>query len=203
MDATSHGTDFLLQATYTPNKQVEIYSRFRNESKQSNRSTDQANQPGTHIMNDLVFLPRQDWRTQVSYMINRSITLRNRVELLWYDHRGPNKENGFLIFSDLIYKPLLKPYSGTVRLEYFETGGYNSRVYAYENDVLYSYSIPASYNKGFRYYFNLNYDLNKKLSVWLRLAQTVNRDKMPIGSGLDEVPGGRKTELKLQLGWTL
>lgn len=195
VDAPSAGRDFLAQLTYTPNKQIEIYTKFRNESKQANQSDN------TTATNYLVALPRQDWRLQISYKLNTAIALRNRVELLWYDHKGVNKENGFLSFVDFIYRPLLAAYSGVLRLQYFETDGYNSRIYAYENDVLYSYSIPAFFDKGFRYYFTLNYDLNKKLSLWLRWAQAIYKNKNSIGSGLDEINGNRKTELKLQARW--
>ena len=86
-----------------------------------------------------------------------------------------------------------------MRLMYFETGGYDSRLYAYENDVLYSFSIPVFYDKGYRYYFNLNYDFSKKISCWFRLAQTIYKDKTSVGSGLDEIPGNKKTEIKLQV----
>ncbi|MEJ7586251.1 MAG: hypothetical protein WKI04_01690 [Ferruginibacter sp.] len=70
--------------------------------------------------------------------------------------------------------------------------------YAYENDVLYSFSIPVFYEKGYRYYVNVNYDLTKKLSVWLRCAQTIYKVQTEIGSGLDEIAGNKKTEVKLQ-----
>ncbi len=180
-DAPSRGTDFLAQLTYTPNKQVEIYTRFRNESKQANQSDN------TTTTNYLVFLPKKSWRTQINYKLNSSITLRNRVELLWYDNKGENKETGFLTFMDFMYKPLMAPLSGVLRLQYFETGGYNSRIYAYENDVLYGYSIPAFFDKGFRYYITLNYDLSKKLALWLRIAQTAYQNKASVGSGLDEI----------------
>lgn len=195
VDAPSRGTDFLSQVTYTPNRQVEVYTRYRNESKQANQSGN------TTVTNYLVFLPRQNWRTQFSYKVNTSFTLRARTEILWFDRSGPNKENGYLFFTDVIYKPLLNPLSAGLRLQYFETDGYNSRIYAYENDVLYSYSIPAFFDKGFRYYLNLNYDLGKKLSFWLRLAQTVFENRTTVGSGLDEIPGNRRTELKLQARW--
>ena len=92
----------------------------------------------------------------------------------------------------------MKPISGVLRLQYFETDGYNSRIYAYENDVLYSYSIPAFSDKGFRYYLTLNYDLTKKLSFWLRCAQTIYKNRNTVGSGLDEIQGSRRTEVKLQ-----
>lgn len=195
VDAPSHGSDFLAQLTYTPNKQVEIYSRFRNETKQLNQ------QANTAVTNFLISIPRQSWRTQISYKINQAITVRNRVELLWYDKRNANAEKGFLSFADIVYKPMLRPYAVVMRLQYFETDGYNSRIYAYENDVLYSYSIPAFYDKGFRYYLNINYDLGKKLSFWLRWAQTIYRSKNSIGSGLDEIPGNRRSELKMQARW--
>lgn len=194
VDAPSHGKDFLAQLTFTPNKQVEMYTRFRNETKQSNQSDN------TTVTNFLVSIPKQNWRTQISYKVNPAVTLRNRIEVLWYN-KDVNKETGFLSFFDFVYKPMLKPFSGTIRLQYFETDSYDSRIYAYENDVLYSYSIPAFYDKGFRYYININYDLGKKLSFWLRWAQTIYPDKTSIGSGLDEIPGNRRSELKIQARW--
>lgn len=193
VDAPANGKDFLTQVTYTPNKQTEIYSRFRYESRQANQSGNST------VTNFLVFLPRQNWRTQVSFKPNQFLTVRSRAEMLWYDKKGNNSERGFLGFVDVGYKPMLKPFSGILRLQYFETDGYNSRLYAYENDVLYSYSIPAFFDKGFRYYLNLNYDLTRKLTLWLRWAQTLYSDKQNIGSGLDEIEGNSRSELKLQL----
>jgi hypothetical protein len=193
VDAPGSGKDFLTQVTFTPNKQTEIYSRFRYESKQ-------ANQPdNSTVTNFLVFLPRQNWRTQVSFKPNQFLTLRSRAEMLWYDKKGNNSEKGFLGFVDVGYKPMMSPFSGILRLQYFETDGYNSRLYAYENDVLYSYSIPAFFDKGFRYYFNVNYDLTRKLTLWLRWAQTLYPDKQSIGSGLDEIQGKRRSEMRLQV----
>lgn len=193
VDAPSTGREFFVQTTYAPNKQVEIYMRYKAEAKQ-------ANQPGnTTVTNYLVFLPRQNWRTQLSYKFSTAFTIRNRIELLWYDKNGINRENGFLVYSDFMYRPGQNPFSAVVRLQYFETDGYNSRIYAYENDVLYSYSIPAFFDKGYRYYVTLNYDVNKSLSLWFRWAQTIYSDKKLIGSGLDEIKGNTRSEAKLQI----
>ena len=108
--------------------------------------------------------PRQSWRTQISYRINNPITLRNRTEIVWFDKKGGQPEQGFLTYFD----------------------------------VLYSYSIPVFYDKGLRYYLNCNVDLNRKITIWARLAQTVYKGKSLIGSGLDEIQGNKKTEIKLQ-----
>lgn len=196
-DAPGKGKDLLMQVTYSPNRQLEIYSRFRTETKSSNQPDNST------VSNFLVDIPRKSWRTQMSFRINPSLTLRNRVELIWYGSKDSAPESGFLGFADFIYKPLLKHFSGVLRLQYFETGGYNSTIYAYENDVLYSYSIPGFSGKGFRYYLNASADISKKFRFWLRWAQTIVPGGNTIGSGLDEIAGNHRSELKFQIQWLL
>ena len=193
VDAPSVGADYLAQATYRPNKQLEMYIRYKSETKSKNYH------PDILPLSLVISKPRKNVRLQVSYRINSEITLRNRVDIVWFDKNGRDSQNGFLSYADIIYKPMLKKYSANLRLQYFETDGYDSRMYAYENDVLYSYSIPVFYDKGFRYYVNCNYDLNNKITIWLRWAQTVYKDKTAIGSGLDEIMGNKKSELKMQV----
>jgi len=41
--------------------------------------------------------------------------------------------------------------------------------------------------------------LNKKLSFWFRVAQTIYKDQTTVGTGLDEINGNKKTEIKCQL----
>ncbi len=153
-------------------------------------------------LNPVIVQPKQSLRTQFSYKLNPTFIVRSRVELSWFDKKGAASENGFLTYIDILYKPVLKPYSGNIRLQYFETDGYNSRLYAYEDDVLYSYSIPVFYDKGYRYYVNVNYDINRKLSLWARFAQTFYPDKNVIGSGLDLINGHTKSEVKLEVIFT-
>lgn len=192
VDAPVSGHDYLVQVTFKPNKQLEIYTRFRAEEKSINMN------PAAFPLNPVLKIPRQNWRTQWSYKLTASSTLRSRIELLWYDKRGNAAETGFLAYTDVIYKPQLKRYSGNMRFQYFETGGYNSRLYAFEDDLLYSYSIPVFYDKGYRYYLNLTYDPTKNFSIWLRIAQSIFPGKAKIGSGLDEISGNTKSELKMQ-----
>jgi hypothetical protein len=195
VDAPGYGKDFLLHVTYTPDKQVELYTRFRSETRTSNAVDN------VTVTNYPAWITRKYWRVQSAYKVDRVITLRNRLELSWFYHKNLNQETGFMGFCDIIYKPMLVPCSAVIRVQYFETGGYNSRVYAYENDVLYSYSVPASFGKGFRYYLTFNYVLGKNISLWLRWSQTIYRDVVSIGSGTDEITGTHKSELKWQMRW--
>ena len=133
VDAPTTGKEYMFQLTYQPNKIFSIYSRLRSESKPINYN------PTGLTLNPVIPQPRQNWRTQLSVKLNSIFTFRSRVEMVWFDKRGSAAENGFTIFTDLLYNPMMKPLSGNIRLQYFETDGYNSRVYSYENDVLYGY----------------------------------------------------------------
>ena len=193
VNAPSAGQDYMVMATYKPNKQIEIYMRYKNETKAKNFN------PDALIINPVVSKPKQNLRAQLSYKINSETTFRNRVEMVWFDKKNAGAQNGFLSYAEIIYKPMQKRYSGNIRLQYFETDGYDSRLYAYESDVLYSFSIPVFYDKGFRYYLNFNYNINKRTALYLRWAQTINKDKMTIGSGLDQIFSPNKSEAKFQL----
>ena len=193
VNAPSSGSDYFIQLQYKPNKQFDLYTRYKRESKGINFN------PELVAISPVINQPRQNWRTQFSYKLNTSVTLRNRVEVVWFDKKSAISEQGFMLYQDILYKPLMSRLAGTIRIMYFETGGYNSRVYAFENDVLFSYAIPVFYDKGYRYYLNLNYDITRKLQGWLKIAQTYYKDKLNVGSGLDEIRGPRKTEIKLQI----
>ncbi len=193
VNAPSAGSDYLVQLTYKHGKQLEIYSRFRSENKPTNFTA------GQLVLTPLVNQSKQSWRIQYTYHINAAFTIRNRAEMLWFNKGSPGQEQGFLSWFDVLYKPTLKKWAANVRFQYFETDSYNSRVYAFENDVLYSFSIPVFYNKGLRYYVNANYDVNKKMSLWIKWAQSFYSNQTFIGSGLDEIAGNKKSDVKLQM----
>lgn len=186
-------TDYLVQVSYKPNKKIEVSTRFKSENKAINLS-------GTNLAFRQTYLrPKDNLRTQVFYNINRQLAVSQRVEFIWFDpFEKSGSEKGFLIFIDAHYKVANKPISASGRIQYFTTDGFNSRLYAFENDVLFNYSIPQYFGKGFRYYLNLHVDLNKKLSLWCRWAQTIFSDQKTIGSGLDKITGNKKSEIKFQ-----
>ncbi len=193
VDAPSNGADYLIQLNYTPNKKVEVYSSFRNETKGINSSQ------GQPMLGQVTLQHKQIWRTQFSSKLNSLVVLSCRFELLWLDAKTTNEEQGFLTYINFLYKSTAVPLTTNIRLQHFETNSYNSRIYAYENDVLYSFAIPVFYDKGYRYYININYDVNKKISFWMKWDQTIYNNKTLIGSGLDEIKGNKKSGIKLQL----
>jgi hypothetical protein len=87
-----------------------------------------------------------------------------------------------------------------LRLQAFDAVNYNNRVYAYEQDILYAFSIPMFYGIGTRYYINLKYQLSKHLALWMKIAQTCYSDgREYIGSGNETVKGNRDTDIKMMM----
>lgn len=192
-DAPAQGADYWLQATYRPNKELEIYTRYRMAAQPGNTTI--ASAP----LSAVAAKPWRNWRTQLNWRVAQGITFRGRAEAVWYDTGAMDAEQGFLLLGDLLYRPPQRPFSAGIRLQYFETDGYASRIYAYENDVPYSFSIPVFYDRGFRCYLNLHVGLGKRFDAWVRLAQTRYAQRANVGSGLDMIEGNRKTELKMQV----
>ena len=192
-DAPSNGKEYLVQLVYSPNRQLEMYTRFKSETKQTNQSDNISE------TNFLVPISKQNWRTQFTYKVNRDVTFRQRTELMWFNKGKESEEDGFLSYADFLYKPMMKKFGGGIRVQYFETDSYDSRLYAYENDVLYNFSIPPFSGKGFRYYLNFNFDINNIFSFYFRFAQTQYKDVNKVGTGNDEIDGHTRSEIKFQL----
>jgi hypothetical protein len=206
VDAPAAGHDYLLQLTIEPDKQSEIYLRYKTETKPLNQADSNT------VMTAVGMIPQQDFRLQYTTTAGRRWTIRHRAELVWYDKNGPDAEQGFTAFGDGTYRSASGAWQGGFRLQYFETTGYNARIYALEDDLPF-HNTPSFYNKGYRYYFNIKWQLSKRAhretkpglrkSIALRWSQTIYRDQSSIDSGLDAITGNHKTEVAVQLmlGW--
>ena len=194
VNSPSAGNDYVAQLTYTPSKKTEMYFRIRQRNKQINTSNPDA------AMDYIVPANETNYRFNISYSILPSVKLRNRVELLDYKLENTKPEKGYLVYQDVIFNKIGKPLSVTLRYAIFQTDSYNSRIYAYENDMLSSYSIPSYYNRGSRFYILLDYNLTRKIEIWLRYSQTFYDNQNVISAGsLSEIDGNTKTEIKAQV----
>jgi predicted porin len=90
-------------------------------------------------------------------------------------------------------------FSGNIRFAIFETSGFDTRVYAFENDVLYAYSVPAYQGKGIRFYVNGRYKLSRNTDLWIRYAMINYTNQETIGTGGDLIEGNKRSDIRLQL----
>lgn len=187
--APSTGWDVMAQANVVLSKKFEFYLRFKNEEKEVK-----------FIQNErYVNLPEQTQKIRFNlvYKPVAVISLKTRAEYAFY--HGKESETGIMVFQDIQFKPEMAPFSISARVAWFNTDSYDTRIYAYENDLLYTFSIPAYYGKGIRTYLNLQYKFSRKIDFWLKIANTGYSDRDVISSGYNEIDGNRRTELKFQL----
>ena len=127
--------------------------------------------------------------------------LKLKTEIDWImNHYPMNREHyaGLLLYQDINLTFAKPDISLHARVAYFDTDRYDERLYAYENDVYYAFSIGSYYYKGVRGYFVVRYKY-KWLSIWLRLAHTCYIDRQVISSGLTQIDKPHKTEMKVQV----
>lgn len=194
VNAPSGGQEYLVQLEYTPNKYVTMYTRLRHEAKEAG-------------MGDVV--KRLNWRTHINYRLNKMVELRSRVETVWYGSESTQKETGFLLYTDVYVKPPMKPFFFNARLQYVETSGYNSRIYAWENTVMYNFSIPAQFDKSLRYILNVNCWLTRLFSkqqkarlnclLAFSFAQSVHPFKAAVEASENAVEAYNSSNIKMQL----
>lgn len=185
----SKGWDIFTQANFIFSRNFEFYIRYKDEEKEQK-----------FILNEIYAnLPEQVQKIRLHIQIKPSetIVLKTRIEHAFY--KALKKERGIVLFQDFQYSPKQFPVNISTRILWFNTDSYDSRIYAYENDLLYTFSIPAFYGKGFRTYLNLNYKITEKLHLWFKVANTSWTDRKIISSGFNEIQGNNKTELKFQL----
>ena len=189
---SSSFSDNLIQVNYKPDKKHEFYARMRIRRTSIDRSVpDRIDFPVDKLSEQI--------RLNFIFSPTESIKLHSRLEFVKTNEEGLPNEKGYLVFQDVIWKKMGVPCAITFRYALFQTDAWNARLYAYENDVLYSYSIPAYYGKGARIYAIFKFDIRRNIDLWIRLAQWTYTDRDQISSGDSAIEGFRKTDCTMQL----
>lgn len=192
-DAPSGGYEYRFRIRHFKKRTYEAYLEIRDEVKGRNIG---------------VFENKTDWplpsrifqtRLHLAYNLSKSLEWRSRIDIGFADNELHELRQGFAIYQDLLYRPIGFPLSFTTRFALFDTDGYAIRFYAYENNLLYSFSIPAYYNRGSRFYLNLRYKGIRNMTLEARIAQTYWWDQDKFGSGLEEIDGPIRTQVAAQL----
>lgn len=190
----SNGVEYFAQIDFKPTRKMSMYVRYKRETKPENISSSIIDVPILYTQNRVT----QNFRYYFAMQVNRNFNIKTRVDFSYYK-KGDSLEQGFMIYQDLNYKFTKIPLSVNFRYALFDAP-YNARMYAYENDVLYAFSVPGYFYKGFRTYFVVKYDITKKITFWAKIARTEYTDRNILSEGsLDEIQSNHKTEVKLQI----
>lgn len=192
VDAPSSGHEFLVQPSYKPSKQLEIYARFRQQVRQKNsREYEGAVTP----LEDVV---QRNYRFNLSYVVSEAITVKSRIEYVTIDRLSNSSEDGLLFTQDILFKPKKLPFDLTFRYALFDTDSYDTRIYSFENNALYVFSVPSYYYQGSRAYILLRYSFLKHCDLWLRYGNFIYANRSELSSGAEQINGNVKTDITIQ-----
>lgn len=122
-------------------------------------------------------------RLSVRYSPFEKMTLTTRLD---YKAVRSSSDEGMLLSQDVSYRFGSIPLTCWFRHSLFSTGSWDARLYAYENDLLYSFSIPALSGHGSRSYLMLKYELKDFAEFRIKY-------------GITSIKEDNKEELKFQV----
>lgn len=180
ISAPSEGEEYFGKFSYSFSKTSLIYIQGRIEKKEKDIS-------GESAIKNLKSVIRK------SFIIHAETSaglLSFRTKIMYMAYRHENSYSGFTILQDLEYdtrKAVI-----TARFALFDAENFNTRMYIYERDVLYSFSLPFYYGRGMRKYLMLRYKLRNNLDIWVRISAThfLYTDMVD--------PGRERVDLKVQ-----
>ena len=193
------GKEFLLRLDHIIKRKYHFYIQLRIENKYRNIPPEDLPALASEQVRLNVALPseRANLRIQFNNKISKHLELRNRIAFSRATS-GAQHHVGFLILQDVLYKPVGKPYSFTGRVALFDIEDFDSRIYTYENSLLYEFSIPFFDGQGLRYYLNLRIKPLRFLTAEFRIAQTYKTIGQH-GSGNEFIDGKTRTDVRAQL----
>jgi hypothetical protein len=195
----SSGHDLRLVVDHAPRSWLSYYLQLRSETRETGGTVVTGSGPPVAA---LVPETRQSVRLHGAYRFSDALTVRARLEASRHRVGPASFDHGILLYQDVQLR-VLPGLQVDARLAFFDTDGYAARVYAYERDVLYAFSVPALYGTGQRAYLLLRAEPLEDVVLEAKYAETRFQHVDRVGSGLNETPGNRIREVRLQLRWRL
>lgn len=187
----SRGMDGLVQATFTPRTNLSMDLKYRYKQKER----DLTGSKGT------LTLPifHHQFRYRLNYSLKDVFSSRTTLDYNHFHSQDRAANIGYqvtqMISSQLPWARLFADVQGS----YFFTDSYDSRVYAAEKGLLYTFYTPSFQGHGFRFSIRLRYELNKHWLFITKFGETVYLDRNEIGSGNDLIRGNKKADIQMQL----
>ncbi|HSG68148.1 MAG TPA: helix-hairpin-helix domain-containing protein [Bacteroidales bacterium] len=182
-----------LSMVWKVNRGITFSGRYRYDRSVSNENSK------LYWFDRMEYSQRQRIRFLANYLISDAFSIKGMLEYGSSRKNAQGKpEKGSLLALDFFFRSLSDKVRITFRYALFNTGGYDSRLYAYEHDVLYASSMPAYYGKGFRTYVLFRYAPARWFDTWIRLSLTNYTDRSVISSGTEEINGNKLPEIKVQ-----
>ncbi len=192
---SSEGNDALVQVDFTPKDNLSMYLRYKYKENEKNTT-----ESGITYLSPY---GKHSCKYVLKYGIGENVKFQNTVEWNRTESEKGAMSSGFAIEQNIGAVVPHSPFSVNVHYVFFDAPNYANRIYFYEKDVLYVFSVPSLYGKGNRICLNLSAKLKSGFSCAFKMAYTKYIDRETIGSSLEQIDGNHRTDLTLLLRWRI
>ena len=190
----SSGYDWLGLIEYRPRRNLDMYAQFRYKERGQEYATTDDFGRERRVLGDN---RRTGARFQIAYQVNPTVRLRTRVDFVRARSTINEPSYGYLVFQDIRLTPS-PGWTIDARITMFETDNFESRVFQFENDLLYVLSNTMLFDQGQRMYIVVNYRATDWLQIWAKAATTLYENRNTISSGNAEILGNRRSDIGIQ-----
>jgi hypothetical protein len=195
INSPSQGKEYRMSLKINLKRWVENEIRYRYRNRPLNLSG----------VGDIPFPERVNWQF---WMASSTLLLGNHIKTSikfynqQYDTIG-DYENGYYVCNDWFFDTGFYKLRLGFRQGWFRTDGYNSRIYAYEFDTPWSYSIPFLSGKGTRTALMVSGSPVSSLTIYAKAGLSYYPGQTSTGSGDNLTQGPRQTEIHVHICWKI
>lgn len=190
VSTASHGADMYSLTTWSPTSTYSLSARYRAKKKQKDYKLTDDTKVLTSFWQHTV-------RVQSDLQV-RCFKFKTMGSYTRYASRYSGS-NGFLVQQSVAYTHKEDKFRASVDAVWFNTDDYDSRIYAYEHALLYTFSYPSYYAHGWRCAVTGRYSVNNNITVLLKGGMTHYMNKNTIGSSQELINGNHKQDVQVQV----
>ncbi len=190
-DIPSHGVDWLVRTGYRFTRHSSIYIQWRHERYLRTAFTDLPLDTAQNIMYGY-------FRMHFDITTLNLVRLQTRFQLSYQGVEESIYELGYMGYIQ-VGVSVRRHVKVIARIVHFYTPSWDTRIYAFEPDLLYTYPVVVHYGLGVRYVLLVNLYAGKNARLKFKIARTEWFDRKSVGAGLNNVPVPYRTEIALQV----
>ena len=185
------GVDATLQLTYQKKKDWNLYLRYRFKQKEKDLNLDKQKKTLPYTQHKL--------KCQFTYQPVLNCRLKTSVDGVDQYFEGEKASLGCMVNQSISYQWNRFPLQISANGAWFCTDDYSSRIAIYEKGLLYAFSMPSFFGRGYRFSTHLKYVWHERIYLEAKYGWTHYLDRDHISSGLEEIEGNNKSDLSFQL----
>lgn len=188
VSSSSSGVEMMAAAAWRVNNDTRISMKWRGKWKQKDGDDKQ-----------LIDYNTQRLQLRADYKLCHGLTMKTQLNATAVSYQQAKTRWGAMVMQNA---ELTKGgWQVALQAAVFSTADYECRITAYEPGMMYAFSFPSFYYKGWRGCLRVRSALNSHLTLVGKIAATHYFDRSTIGSGTELIDSSTRSDASVQIIW--